>query len=111
MFHPTSSQAPNIPSSVSPWKGYFHRVGHDPFTDWATVLVAGIILVIIGVLIAANLYFNVAITINGASSEQPFQTTVVKPEVFTSLLKSFDGRAEKYSNILHGYAAPRDPSL
>ena len=110
MFHPTSSQAPAMPSSVSPIKGYMHRIGRDPFVDWATVLVVSAALIVIGILVGISSYMNVQATFN-QPPEDRFQVAIVKPEVFTDLLKSFDLRAKTYSSVLRGYTGQRDPSI
>ncbi len=110
MFHPTSSQAPTIPSSVSSWKSFGHRIGRDPFTDWATVIATSVVLIIVSVVVGINIYFSVEATLNQVPDDQ-FQAAIVKPDVFKQVLTSFDERAQKYSTILHGYNGPRDPSM
>ena len=110
MFHPTSSRSPTIPSSVSSWKSYSHRIGGDPFTDWATIIATSVILVIVSVVVGVNMYFNVEMTLDQVPEDQ-FEVAIVKQEVFTQVLADFNDRAQKYSTILHGYTGPRDPSI
>ena len=112
MFHSTSSQASNIPPSVSAWKAFKHRIGRDPLNDWMLILFLSVVLIIISVIVSINLYFSAQGRIDDSSANQDaFQVSIIKPDSFTKVLSDFSDRAKKYAGILHGYTGPRDPSM
>ncbi|HEX7724522.1 MAG TPA: hypothetical protein VF438_02170 [Candidatus Paceibacterota bacterium] len=102
----SSSSRPTLSGSIG------HQIATDPFLDWLLILaiafMAALILVgtDISVYLDSRARLEAPVTVSART-----QTLPLDEAAMMKIIQSLEGRAESRSRVLHGFVAPRDPTL
>jgi len=89
-----------------------HQFTRDPYVDWAALVVMATVAVIFFVAYGVFRYSDVAADIEaGKSYKETAPKSPIDTESLDRVLREFDLREARRSDLERGYAGPGDPSL
>jgi hypothetical protein len=91
-----------------------HKIGHDPFVDWALIVGVSFVLAVVCVAVGAYIYADSETQLSSApashASAESDITHFDSQELYR-VVTAFDVRAAERLQFEKGYAEPLDPSL
>lgn len=111
MFHHTASSEPK---KITPsfWQGSMARIGKDPMTDWAFILIASVVILIALIGLDIYSYYSVSYKLNNAKQAGTISAdNQSKVKALDEALNNFNIRANEHVDIMRGYPGPGDPSI
>jgi hypothetical protein len=91
-----------------------HKIGHDPFVDWALIVGVSFVLAVICVAVGAYAYVDSEARLSSAPTGTPASASDIErfdAQELSRVVTAFDVRAAERLQFEKGYAGPRDPSL
>ena len=97
-------------SSLQP--SFIRRLGKDPRTDWAILLTATIILIVLSIFLGFNRYESVSQRLSEASkTPAPGARSMFDSKKLENTLEEFSRRATVRTDLMKSYPGPADPSI
>jgi hypothetical protein len=94
--------------------GFWRKIGHDPFVDWALIASVSFVLAIVCVAVGAYVYADSETRLSSAPTSQTSagsDITRFDSQELYRIVTAFDVRAAERLQFEKGYAGPLDPSL
>jgi hypothetical protein len=91
--------------------GFFHRIGRDPYTDWAIIFTVTVIVGIVFVVLGFFTFEDAHMRLNANPAPSSAASVKFNAQALTSLLSTFDARATERAKLEKSYGGPGDPSI
>jgi len=96
------------------YPNFRHKIGHDPFVDWALIVGVSFVLAVVCVAAGAYAYVDSEARLSSAPASQASagsDITRFDSQGLYRIVTAFDVRAAERLQFEKGYSGPSDPSL
>lgn len=111
-MHLFASKHPKIQDrTIAGPTGFFHRIGRDPYADWAIIFSLAIAIALLMAFLGFLTFESAVSRLNSEGISASTAPVRFDAQSLSNLLASFDGRAAERAKLLKAYDGPGDPSM